>query len=107
MLKAPEILEAVEFLVSRGSVSALHESAVRRGGLDDDMGYGADVSHVFYGRERRRRRDSICRLRTAQQRLAGTILSLAEVGETADRPRRNRTPTSVTDGAGRAGGSSC
>ena len=43
------ILEAIELLVSGGRVSALRESAVRRGELDENVGYGVDISHVFHG----------------------------------------------------------
>ena len=82
------ILEAVELLVSGGSVSALYESAVRRGELDDDMGYGADVSHVFYGHECAPGTRFDLSSPDSRQRLAGTILSLEEVGEAADRWER-------------------
>ena len=45
------ILEAIGLLVSGGHVSALRDSAVRRGeiGADDILSQGVDVSHVFYG----------------------------------------------------------
>lgn len=79
------ILEAVELLVSGGSVSALHESAVRRGELDDDVSYGADVSHVFHGHECAPGARFELSSPDSRQRLAGTILSLDEVGEAADR----------------------
>ncbi len=79
------ILEAVELLVSGGSVSALRESAVRRGELDDDVSYGADVSHVFHGHECAPGARFELSSPDSRQRLAGTILSLDEVGEAADR----------------------
>ena len=79
------ILEAVELLVSGGSVSALHESAVRRGELDDDLTYGADVSHVFHGHECVPGASFELSSPDSRRRLAGTILSLHEVGEAADR----------------------
>ena len=82
------ILEAVELLVSGGSVSALYESTARRGELDDDMGYGADVSHVFYGHECAPGARFILSSPDSRQCLAGTILSLEEVGEAADRWER-------------------
>ena len=45
------ILEAIELLVSGGNVSALRDSAVRRGEIDEDdfLSHGVEVSHVFYG----------------------------------------------------------
>ena len=45
------ILEAIELLVSGGRVSALRDSAVRRGEIDEDdiLSHGVEVSHVFYG----------------------------------------------------------
>ena len=45
------ILEAIELLVSGGHVSALRDSAVRRGEIDEDdiLSQGVEVSHVFYG----------------------------------------------------------
>ena len=79
------ILEAVELLVSGGSVSALHESAVRRGEVDDDVSYGADVSHVFHGHECAPGASFDLSSPDSRQRLAGRILSLDEVGEAADR----------------------
>lgn len=44
------ILEAIELLVSGGRVSALRDSAVRRGEIDEDksLSDGVEVSHVFY-----------------------------------------------------------
>ncbi len=82
------ILEAVELLASGGSVSALSESAARRGELDDDMGYGADISHVFYGHECAPGARFDLSSPDSQQHLAGRILSLEEVGEAADRWER-------------------
>ena len=79
------ILEAVELLVSGGSVSALQESAVRRGELDDDEGYGADVSHVFFGHECAPGARFDLSSPDSDKRLVGTILSVEEVGEAADR----------------------
>ena len=100
------ILEAVELLVSGGSVSALYESAVRRGELDDDSGYGADVSHVFYGHECTPGARFDLSSFDSQQRLAGTILSLEEVGEAADRWERmeKRRGFELEDGAAAAFG---
>ena len=43
------ILEAVEFLVSGGNAIVLHESAQRRGELDEEGAGIPDISHVFYG----------------------------------------------------------
>ena len=82
------ILEAVELLLTGGSVSALHESAVRCGEIDDDMGYGADVSHVFHGHECKPGARFELSGPGGRQRLAGMILSLDEVGEAADRWER-------------------
>ena len=79
------ILEAVELLVSGGSVSALHESAVRRGEVDDDVSYGADVSHVLHGHECAPGASFELSSPDSRLRLAGRILSLDEVGEAADR----------------------
>ena len=76
------ILEAVELLVSGGSASALHESAVRRGELDDD---GADISHVFYGHECTPGTRFDLSSPDSKQRLVGSILSLDDVGEAADK----------------------
>ena len=79
------ILEAVELLVSGGSLSALQESAVRRGEIDEDEGYGADVSHVFFGHECAPGARFDLSSPDSDKRLVGTILSLEEVGEAADR----------------------
>ena len=78
------ILEAVELLVSGGSVSASQESAVRRGELDEDVSYGADISHVFYGDECTPGAKFDLSSPDSQQRLVGTIVALEDVGEAAD-----------------------
>ena len=80
------ILEAVELLVSGGRVSALRESAVRRGELDESVSYGADVSHVFYGHRCTPGAGFELSSPDTQLRLEGKILSLDDIGDaTADR----------------------
>ena len=61
---------------------------MRRGEIDDDMGYGADVSHVFHGHECKPGARFELSGAGGRQRVAGTILALEEVGEAADRWER-------------------
>ena len=72
------------FLLSGGSVSALRESAVRRGELDEYVGYGVDISHVFYGHGCRPGTNFELSSSDSQQRLAAKIVSLEDIGEAAD-----------------------
>ena len=78
------ILEAVELLVSGGRVSALRESAVRRGEFDENVSYGVDVSHVFYGHRCTPGASFQLSSRGSQQRLDGTILPLEDIEDTVD-----------------------
>ena len=75
------ILEAVELLLSGGNVSALHESARRRGELREDMRYETDVSHVFYGHRCTPGASFELSSSRSHQRLIGKILSLEEVAK--------------------------
>ncbi len=79
------ILEAVEVLLSGGRVSALRESAVRRGEFDENVSNGVDVSHVFYGHRCTPGASFELSSRGSQQRLDGKVLPLDEIGDTADR----------------------
>ena len=79
------ILEAVELLLSEGSVSALLESAQRRDELSGDVRYAPDISHVFYGHLCTPGASFELSSSPSHQRLAGQILSIEEVGEDADR----------------------
>ena len=76
------ILEAVDLLVSGGSISALQDSAVRRGELDEDVSYyGADISHVFHGHQCTPGAHFELSSSDSTSRLTATILRLDEVGE--------------------------
>ena len=80
------ILEAAELLVSGGRPTALYESAVRRAEVvEREMGYGPDISHVFYGHRYAPGTSFELSCAGSQQHLTATILSLDEVGEEADR----------------------
>lgn len=79
------ILEAVELLLTEGSVTALRESASRRGELDHNLRSGFDVSHVFHGH--RCTPGASFELSSSGRRksLTGKILRLDEIGEAAER----------------------
>lgn len=79
------ILEAVELLVSGGRVSALRESAMRRGRLDENMSYRLDVSPVFYGHRCTPGASFQLSSRGSRQRLDGKILPLEDIGDIVDR----------------------
>ena len=79
------ILEAVELLVSGGNVSAFHKSAERRGEVNEELGYGAEISHVFYGHECTPGARFDLSSASGEPCLAGTILSLDDVGEAAEK----------------------
>ena len=80
------ILEAIELLVSGGRVSALRESAVRRGELDENVSYGVDISHVFHGHHCTPGADFELSSPGTLRRLEGKILALDDIGDaTADR----------------------
>ena len=79
------ILEAVELLVSGGSVTALRESAERRGEFHENLMDGVDVSHVFHGHRCMPGASFELSSPGSQHHLSGKVLSLDDVGETADR----------------------
>ncbi len=79
------ILEAVELLLSGGSVSAMQESARRRGELREDMRFNIDVSHVFHGHQCEPGASFELSSSRNHQRLIGKILPFEEVAEEVER----------------------
>ena len=80
------ILEAIELLVSGGRASALRESEVRRGELDENESCGVDISHVFHGHPCTPGADFELSSLGTLRSLQGKILALDDVGDaTADR----------------------
>ena len=78
------ILEAVELFLSGGSVSALVESAKRRGEFSMGSRREADLSHVFHGHQCTPGA-SFKLSSSGRQSLTGQILALEDIGEDADR----------------------
>ena len=78
------ILEAVELLLSGGSVSAMVKSAERRGEFSTGSRYDADLSHVFHG-HRCAPGASFKLSSPGRQSLTGQILALEDIGKDADK----------------------
>ncbi len=78
------VLEAVELLLSGGSVSAMVESVERREEFGTGSRYDADLSHVFHGHQCTPGA-SFKLSSTRHQSLTGKILALEDIGEDADR----------------------
>lgn len=79
------ILEAVDLLVSRGSIAALQDSALRRGELNEDVNYyGVDISHVFHGHQCVPGASFELSSPGSTHRLTAKILPLDEIGEAAE-----------------------
>ena len=79
------ILEAVELLLSGGSVAVLRESALRRGEFEDTVRRGVDVSHVFHGHRCTPGASFELSSSGRRKRLTGKILALDEIGDVAER----------------------
>ena len=79
------ILEAVELLLSGGSVSAMQESARRRGELREDMRFEIDVSHVFHGHRFTPGASFELSSSRNHHRLIGKILPFEEVAEAIEK----------------------
>ena len=79
------ILEAVELLLSGGSVSAMQESARRRGELRENMRFEIDISHVFHGHRFTPGASFELSDSRSHQRLIGKILPFEEVAEEVER----------------------
>lgn len=84
------ILEAVEFLISRGSAPALSESALRRSNYDEDganwrFADRTNVSRLFYGHEFSSGASFELSSLGDSHRLTAKIVRLDDVGKAADR----------------------
>lgn len=79
------ILEAVELLLSGGSVSAMQESARRRGELRENMRFEIDIAHVFHGHRFTPGASFELSDSQSHQRLIGKILPFEEVAEEVER----------------------